>query len=75
MLNAAALRQRSSDAAARSQLLPRCLDQPLGHRQGAGIPADGQIRSPQLEHESIRVTLENLATFPFVQEAIDNAWA
>lgn len=33
------------------------------------IPADGD-RESELEHESIRVTLENLATFPFVQEAI-----
>lgn len=26
----------------------------------------------ELEHESIRVTLENLATFPFIQRAIDD---
>src|SRR5690606_9363547 len=33
------------------------------------IPPDGD-RLTKLEHESIRVTLENLATFPFVQDAI-----
>ncbi|MEQ1492330.1 MAG: carbonic anhydrase, partial [Terricaulis sp.] len=33
------------------------------------IPADGD-RVSELEHESIRVTLENLATFPFIQDAI-----
>lgn len=33
------------------------------------IPESGD-RASHLEHESIRVTLENLATFPFVQEAI-----
>lgn len=33
------------------------------------IPPDGD-RASALEHESIRVTLENLATFPFIQEAI-----
>jgi carbonic anhydrase len=32
------------------------------------IPENGD-RISELEHESIRVTLENLATFPFVQEA------
>ncbi|MBP6690669.1 MAG: carbonic anhydrase [Hyphomonadaceae bacterium] len=34
----------------------------------ARIPADGD-RVSELEHESIRVTLENLATFPFIQDA------
>ena len=33
------------------------------------IPEDGD-RASELEHESIRVTLENLATFPFIQDAI-----
>ena len=33
------------------------------------IPDDGD-RASELEHESIRVTLENLATFPFIQDAI-----
>jgi carbonic anhydrase len=33
------------------------------------IPAGGD-RLSELEHESIRVTLENLATFPFIQDAI-----
>jgi carbonic anhydrase len=33
------------------------------------IPAGGD-RLSDLEHESIRVTLENLATFPFIQDAI-----
>jgi carbonic anhydrase len=33
------------------------------------IPEGGD-RSSELEHESIRVTLENLATFPFIQDAI-----
>ncbi|MEZ5995267.1 MAG: carbonic anhydrase [Hyphomonadaceae bacterium] len=35
----------------------------------ARIGAHGD-RASDLEHESIRVTLENLATFPFIQEAI-----
>lgn len=35
----------------------------------ARIPPDGD-RASDLEHESIRVTLENLATFPFIQDAI-----
>jgi len=34
----------------------------------ARIPAHGD-RASALEHESIRVTLENLATFPFIQDA------
>lgn len=33
------------------------------------IPEHGD-RATDLEHESIRVTLENLATFPFVQDAM-----
>jgi carbonic anhydrase len=33
------------------------------------IPADGD-RVTALEHESIRVTLENLATFPFIQDVM-----
>lgn len=33
------------------------------------IPVGGD-RASELEHESIRVTLENLATFPFVQDAM-----
>lgn len=34
---------------------------------------EGQASDPQtaLEHESIRVTLENLVTFPFVRQAVD----
>lgn len=35
----------------------------------ARIP-DGGDRASELEHESIRVTLENLATFPFIQDAM-----
>lgn len=35
----------------------------------ARIPREGD-RASDLEHESIRVTLENLATFPFIQDAI-----
>jgi carbonic anhydrase len=35
----------------------------------ARIPEGGD-RLSELEHESIRVTLENLATFPFIQDAI-----
>ncbi|OQW61892.1 MAG: hypothetical protein A4S17_09060 [Proteobacteria bacterium HN_bin10] len=35
----------------------------------ARIPQEGD-RAAELEHESIRVTLENLATFPFIQEAM-----
>lgn len=35
----------------------------------ARIPAQGD-RASELEHESIRVTLENLATFPFIQDAV-----
>ncbi len=35
----------------------------------ARIPAHGD-RASELEHESIRVTLENLATFPFIQDAL-----
>jgi carbonic anhydrase len=33
------------------------------------IPEHGD-RASELEHESIRVTLENLATFPFIQDAM-----
>jgi len=32
--------------------------------------AEGGDRASELEHESIRVTIENLATFPFIQKAI-----
>lgn len=35
----------------------------------ARIPEHGD-RASDLEHESIRVTLENLATFPFIQDAM-----
>src|SRR5688572_17147754 len=35
----------------------------------ARIPEGGD-RASELEHESIRVTLENLATFPFIQNAM-----
>ncbi len=35
-----------------------------------GLPGDP---NDALEHESIRVTLENLATFPFVQKAINES--
>jgi carbonic anhydrase len=35
----------------------------------ARIPSEGD-RASELEHESIRVTLENLATFPFIQDAM-----
>jgi carbonic anhydrase len=35
----------------------------------ARIPEGGD-RVSELEHESIRVTLENLATFPFIQDAM-----
>ncbi|MGQ0531370.1 MAG: carbonic anhydrase [Caulobacteraceae bacterium] len=35
----------------------------------ARIPEGGDQAS-ELEHESIRVTLENLATFPFIQDAV-----
>jgi carbonic anhydrase len=35
------------------------------------ISAQSGDAASALEHESIRVTLENLATFPFVREAID----
>jgi len=34
------------------------------------LKTQGGERASELEHESIRVTLENLATFPFIQEAI-----
>jgi carbonic anhydrase len=34
------------------------------------VSPDEHDRQSALEHESIRVTLENLATFPFVQEAM-----
>ena len=36
----------------------------------ARIPPGGD-RATALEHESIRVTLENLATFPFIKSALD----
>jgi carbonic anhydrase len=36
----------------------------------ARLPGAGPEQASALEHESIRVTLENLTTFPFIQEAI-----
>lgn len=39
-------------------------------RAKSRIPDDAKDAASELEHESIRVTLENLATFPFVKTAI-----
>jgi carbonic anhydrase len=49
------------------------LDRWIGLLDRAKSRIEGQSGDPHdaLEHESIRVTLENLATFPFVQEAIE----
>jgi carbonic anhydrase len=49
------------------------LDRWIGLLDRAKSRIDEQSGDPnsELEHESIRVTLENLATFPFVQEAIE----
>jgi carbonic anhydrase len=42
----------------------------LDRAKGRVLEAHSTDPHSDLEHESIRVTLENLATFPFVQEAI-----
>lgn len=49
------------------------LDRWIGLLDAAKARIDPQASDPHsdLEHESIRVTLENLATFPFVREAME----
>lgn len=42
----------------------------LLERAKARLPESGEDRQTALEHESIRVTLENLMTFPFVESAV-----
>ena len=43
-----------------------------GYERIKDIPGDRAERLQSLEHESIKVSLENLLTFPFVREALDN---
>lgn len=49
------------------------LDRWIGLLDAAKARIDPKAKDPHtaLEHESIRVTLENLATFPFVREAVE----
>ncbi|QIK39517.1 carbonic anhydrase [Pontivivens nitratireducens] len=43
-----------------------------GYERIKDIPGDRAERLQSLEHESIKVSLENLLTFPFVRDAVDN---
>lgn len=62
---AAALEQRARDPASFLDAWIGLLD-----KAKARIGGEHQDRASALEHESIRVTLENLATFPFIRDAI-----
>lgn len=43
-----------------------------GYERIKDQPGGREERLQSLEHESIKVSLENLLTFPFVRDAVDN---